>query len=92
MKLSENTIRRAIMPNASTSPEIDALVLRRKELGLSQSDVASAMGVDSSVVCRIERGRRRLTDAAARKYEQALNDCEIALFEIIKAASGQQSD
>lgn len=39
---------------------IDALVRRRKQIGISQIELAAALGCDQSFVSRIERRQRRL--------------------------------
>ena len=46
---------------------------RRKELGLSQEELASRMGLRSkSTVCKIERGDDNLTTDSIKKYAEAL--------------------
>ncbi|QDX28099.1 helix-turn-helix transcriptional regulator [Sphingomonas suaedae] len=39
---------------------IDSLVRRRKQIGVSQIELAAALGYDQSFVSRIERRQRRL--------------------------------
>lgn len=39
---------------------IDRLIARRKELGMSQTDVAAAYGEDQSFMSRVERRQRRI--------------------------------
>jgi len=39
---------------------IDGLIQRRKELGLTQWDVARRVGIDQSQLSKLERGERRL--------------------------------
>ena len=39
---------------------IDGLVRRRKQIGVSQIELAAALGCDQSFVSRIERRQRRL--------------------------------
>ncbi len=55
---------------------IEQLIAVRKQRGLSQSDVAKAMGVDRSVVNRFEgvtRGDKRPNMTTIRRYAVAVN-------------------
>ena len=46
---------------------------KRKELGLSQSELAARMGLKSkSTICKIERGEDNLTADSVVKYAEAL--------------------
>lgn len=57
---------------------------RRKELGLSQEELANRMGLKSkSTICKIERGEDNLTTPIVKRYAQAL-DCSVAYLMDIK--------
>ena len=52
----------------------ERLKKKRKELGLSQEELAKRLGLKSkSTICKIERGDDNLTTTAIRKYANALN-------------------
>jgi len=51
---------------------LDVLIARRR-LGLHQYELAARLGVSSTVVCEIERGRRSISQAMAIRLETALN-------------------
>lgn len=47
---------------------------KRKELGLSQEELANRLGLKSkSTICKIERGDDNLTTSSIRQYADALN-------------------
>jgi predicted transcriptional regulator len=57
-------------------PALDAILKARKETGMSQSDVAKAMGVSSAVVSRLESalitGKHSPSIATLRRYAAAM--------------------
>lgn len=57
-----------------------ALVTIRERSGLSRTDLANEAGVDLSLVCRIESGKRNATPAVIRKLADALNCPLMALI------------
>ena len=50
-----------------------AIRLKRKELGLSQSDLARMCGVTTSAICHIEKGGRNPRKALLDKINDVLN-------------------
>ena len=50
----------------------DDVFNRRRELGLSQKDVADALGVTPACVCKIEKGLTKPTSVAANKLIELL--------------------
>ena len=45
---------------------------RRRELGLSQKDVAEALGVSSGCICKIEKGLTKPSSSTANKLIELL--------------------
>jgi transcriptional regulator with XRE-family HTH domain len=65
------------------------LVARREELGLTQQDIASRMGINKSNVSRLERGDRDLLQSTLRRYLMALDAVvihEVRAFEDVDCA------
>lgn len=52
---------------------IDRLIARRKELGMSQTDLATAYGEDQPFISRIERRQRRVDVWEFVRFCRALN-------------------
>ncbi|SDC21660.1 helix-turn-helix domain-containing protein [Nocardioides lianchengensis] len=52
---------------------LDELVERRKELGLTQTEVARRMDISQSAVARIESGARDLHQSTVRRYAMAVD-------------------
>jgi transcriptional regulator with XRE-family HTH domain len=48
------------------------LIKRRKQLGLSQAEIANRMGTTQNHVSRLEKGVRRLTPELAKRLAKAL--------------------
>jgi len=80
MKLFNNNIRNNV--NTSLRKSIhhplhkmlrDALIDKRKELGLTQRDLAKKLNVTHSVVGKIETGDRRLDIIEFYEYAKALD-------------------
>jgi ribosome-binding protein aMBF1 (putative translation factor) len=51
----------------------DALVARRLELGLSQTEVAARMGTSQSAVARLESGQEDVRLSSLQRYALAVN-------------------
>lgn len=51
---------------------LDALILCRKNAGLSQAEVATRMGISQSAVARIESGERNPQLSTLRRYAHAV--------------------
>ena len=52
---------------------IDSLVRRRRELGLSQTEVAARMGTSQSALARLESGRSDARMSTMARYAEALD-------------------
>jgi len=66
------------------------LTLIRKSRGMTQADVCRASGVDRTILCLLETGRLRPTDAQAAAVAQALrvDPAQAArLFETVELAA-----
>lgn len=53
----------------------NALMLWRRESGLTQKDVARLIGVSASAICRIERGQTHQLALATITYQKLMEDC-----------------
>ena len=58
----------------------DIVRARRKELGLTQEDVAYKVGIEQTELSKLERGVRRPTPALARGLMLALDMSEGSVF------------
>lgn len=52
--------RLTVIPLVGQIEIVDRLITRRRELGMSQSDLAGAYGEDQPFISRIERKQRRI--------------------------------
>jgi predicted transcriptional regulator len=52
---------------------IDSLVRRRRQLGLSQTEVAARMGTSQSALARLESGRSDSRMSTVARYAEALD-------------------
>jgi transcriptional regulator with XRE-family HTH domain len=50
------------------------LRIRRKRLGVSLEVQAAKLGMDESLLAKVERGSRRMKDGLPDQYEAALRD------------------
>jgi len=68
---------------------IDGLVRRRKQIGVSQIELAAALGCDQSFVSRIERRQRRLDVWEFVQFCRALQINPGELLDAVPQSSGQ---
>ena len=59
--------------DATVFPGFDQLVRRRRELGLSQTEVAARMGTSQSALARLESGRSDARMSTVARYAEALD-------------------
>lgn len=50
------------------------LVLMRLKIGLKQYELAQLLGVPSTIICDLERGRRVITAKMEKRIREALNE------------------
>jgi len=61
------------MPQHISRESVDRIIARRKELNLSQKDLAERLGYSNySIVSRIEKGDRGISPASVKKWATAL--------------------
>lgn len=68
---------------------IDGLVRRRKQIGISQIELAATLGCDQSFVSRIERRQRRLDVWEYVQFCRALKIDPGALLDDLPPGSGR---
>lgn len=69
--------RRVVFPGFESLVEdpgdlIDRLTVRRRRLGLSQTEVAARMGTSQSAIARLESGRSDTRLSTLTRYAEAL--------------------
>jgi len=72
--------------------ELRPWIERRLSLGIAQGQVAGAANTTSTIICEIERGRRRITPRWAARYREAVERCEAALKERRREAARARID
>ncbi len=72
--------------------ELRPWIERRHALGVAQGQIAGAANTTATVICELERGRRRVTPRWIERYREAVERCEAALDERRRQAARSRID
>ena len=75
----------------SVFPGFDQLVQRRRDLGLSQTEVAARMGTSQSALARLESGRSDARMSTVARYADAL-DADVGFAVRSRAGAGEEEE
>jgi transcriptional regulator with XRE-family HTH domain len=77
--MTDETQRRSGQPKEPRDHEAAAVRWAREQSGLTQTQLASMLGVSLSLICQIESGKRNATPAMIRRLAEALNCPRVVL-------------